>query len=226
VGANPLTGVYSTAIPNYAHYGTAGLLAKTAYENTLAHINRNRSQSLHQFGYLGDVDPNTGALKNFRVDPNSMFGGFQSMLRNQAQQDQEAEWANQDRGLRGGLANKAYSALKYNHGAESAQFGTDIANQFTDYQDQLQQAAYDRDRALYEAQLEAARNAIGGGDFSPASYDPNYDPGPGGDPTNNSGTGTPGSSTFSSGSKTSAAKKKLLQDLMRGIRGKRIEGVF
>jgi len=81
--AAPIT----TNIPGYAQYGTAGLLAKTAYDNTLARINRTRQQSMHQYGYLGDVNPDNGTIQNLRVDPNNQFGDFQSMLRNQAGAD-------------------------------------------------------------------------------------------------------------------------------------------
>jgi hypothetical protein len=201
---------YTTNIPNYSQYGTAGLLAKTAYDNTLARINQQRQQSIHNYGYLGDVNANTGVIDNLRVDPNSMFGSYQQMLRGQAGADQQAEFANQDRGLRGGMANKAVSALKYQHGAESAQFGTGFANQFTDYADQLQQATYDRDRALYEAQLVAAQNAISGGDFSPANYGDSPTPDfYGGDPTSGS-TGASGTYTNTITAAQRALVKKIV----------------
>lgn len=160
---------YSTPIPNVARYGQAGLLAKTAYQNTLARINRSRSQTLRQYGYLGDVNPQTGVMQNVRVDPHNPYGNLQTMFRNHALQDQEAQFAAQERGLRGGLANKAYTQLKYAHGAESAQLGTGLTDQVADFQDAQTQAKYEFDRALYEAQLEAARNAISNGDYNPAN---------------------------------------------------------
>jgi hypothetical protein len=144
------------------------LLGKTAYNNTLARINRQRGQSLQQYGYQGDVDPVTGVLKNVHVDPNSQYGDFQSMLRNQATIAQQAEYANQDRGLRGGMANKALSDARYGFGQQSAQLGTNFANTFTDFQDQQAQAKYEYDRALYEQQLLDAQNAIANGGFNPA----------------------------------------------------------
>jgi hypothetical protein len=146
------------------------LLGKTAYNNTLARINRQRGSTLQQYGYLGDVDPTTGVLANVRVDPNNRFGDFQSLLRSHADQAQQAEFNSQERGLHGGMANKAQSDLKYGFGQDSAHLGQNFANQFTDYQDQQSQAKYDYDKALYEQQLQDAQNAIANGDFNPANY--------------------------------------------------------
>jgi hypothetical protein len=143
------------------------LLGKTAYNNTLARINRQRGTTLQQYGYLGDVNKDTGVLSNVRVDPHNQYGDFQSMLRNQAGLAQQAEWANQDRGLRGGMANKALSDLRYGFGQQSAQLGQNFANQFTDLQDQQTQAKYEYDKALYEQQLEDTHAAIAAGAFNP-----------------------------------------------------------
>jgi hypothetical protein len=159
---------YDAPVPGAVGQMNVALLGKTAYNNTLARINRQRGQSLQQYGYQGDVDPNTGVLTNVHVDPNSRYGDFQSMLRNQATIAQQAEYANQDRGLRGGMANKALSDARYGFGQQSAQLGTNFANTFTDYQDQQTQAKADYDRALYEQQLQDAQAAIAAGNFNPA----------------------------------------------------------
>ena len=163
-----MTTPYDALVPGAVGQMNVALLGKTAYNNTLARINRQRGQSLQQYGYQGDIDPATGVLKNVHVDPNSRYGDFQSMLRNQANIAQQAEYANQDRGLRGGLANKALSDARYGFGQQSAQLGTNFSNTFTDYQDQQAQAKYEYDRALYEQQLQDAQNAIANGAFNPA----------------------------------------------------------
>lgn len=161
---------YDAPVPGAVGQMNLALLGKTAYNNALARINRQRGQTLQQYGYLGDVNKDTGVLTNIRVDPHNQYGDFQQMLRNQAGLAQQAEWANQDRGLHGGLANKALSELRYGFGAQSAQLGRNFSNQFTDLQDQQTQARLEYDRALYEQQLEDARAAIAAGAFNPADY--------------------------------------------------------
>jgi hypothetical protein len=173
-------GPYGTPIPNYARYGTAGLLAKTAYNNALARISRQRMDTLRQYGYKADIDPNSGVLRNLAVDPHNAYGTLQTMFRNHALQDQEATYAAEERGLHGGLANKSATQLHYQHGSESSQLGQGLTGSIADYQDQQTQAAYERDRALYEAELEQARNAIANGNYNPG--DPGGDPPPD-DPT-------------------------------------------
>lgn len=171
------------------------LLGKTAYNNTLARLNKQRGSTLQQYGYLGDVDPTTGVLSHVRVDPNNQYGDFQSMLRSQAGLAQQAEWANQDRGLRGGMANKALSDLRYGFGQQSAQLGTNFSNQFTDFQDQQTQAKYEYDKAVYEQQLEDARNAIANGGFNPAGNDDGGNDDGGNDDGGNDGGGGGGNTS-------------------------------
>jgi hypothetical protein len=164
---------YDTNIPGAfgaGGYAQANLAANTAYKNTLARINQKRTQTLRQYGYLGDIDPNTGVLSNMRVDPNNAYGGLQGMLRHQAQDFQGAQDAASERHLVGGLAHRADSDLRYQHGAESAQFGQGLTDTLGGFQDDQNQAAYTRDQALYQAQLDAARLAIENQQFSPADY--------------------------------------------------------
>jgi hypothetical protein len=167
---------YDAPIPGATGEVNATLLAKTAYQNTLARINRSRGQTLQQYGYKGSVDPVTGVITNVGVDPYNQYGDFQSMLRNQAGQLQQADYAAQDRGLHGGLANKVQGDLHYGFGQQSAQLGQNFSNQLTDFQDQQSQAKYDYDMALWQQQQQDAANAIANGDFSPAPYPDVQDP--------------------------------------------------
>jgi hypothetical protein len=176
---------YDAPIPGAPGYATTALQAKTAYQNALARINSKRQDTLRQYGYLGDIDPTTGVVNNVRVDPYNQYGGLQQMLRNNAQAVQDAEFAAEERGLHGGLAHKAMSDVRYDLGNASQSLGSAFAGALGGFQDEQSQAAYDRDRALYEAELQAARDAIANGDFNPADYsDTNYnDPGDNGNPS-------------------------------------------
>lgn len=170
-------------------YADASLAANTAYKNTLARINQKRSGTLRQYGYLGDINPETGVIQNVRVDGHNAYGQLQSMLDHQAGDFQQADFAAQERGLHGGLAHKAYGDLTQQHGAQAAQLGTGLVDTLSGFQDDQSQAAWARDRALYEAELAATRNAVDSGLFNPGDYTgldvPAYgaDPIPNQDPT-------------------------------------------
>lgn len=167
---------YDAPIPGAAGYATAALGAKTAYQNALTRINQKRSGTLRQYGYLGDVDQASGVVNNVRVDPYNQYGGLQTMLRNNALEQQNAEYTAEEHGLHGGLAHKLASQARYNLGGQTAQLGSDFAGALGGYQDEQNQAAYSRDSALYEAELQAARDALAAGMFNPGDFsDVNYD---------------------------------------------------
>lgn len=159
---------YDAPIPGADTYATAALGAKTAYQNTLARINAKRGDTLRQYGYLGDIDPNTGVVNNVRVDPYNQFGGLQQMLRGNAGAVEQARFASEERGLHGGLAHKALSDVHYDLGNASQQLGSSFAGALGGYQDDQNQATYQRDQALYQAELDAARLAVQNGDFNPS----------------------------------------------------------
>ena len=160
---------YDTPVPGVAEYGQSALAAKTAYENMLARLTQRRRQTLHQYGYNGDVDPTSGVITNIRVDPFNQYGGLQEMLNQQSAEDDQAAYAAQDRGLHGGLAHKAVTALRHSHGGQSAALGSELLGTLGDYQDQQDQAKYEMDAALWQAEQAAARAAIENQQFSPAN---------------------------------------------------------
>lgn len=226
-------GVPPAPIPGVAGYAGAAALATRAYNNTLAQLNQQRQAALQSYGYLGSIDPTSGTITNVRVDPMNPFGQLQTMLRSQAQEDQTARYASQDRGLVGGLANQQLSDLHYQHGGQSAQLGTTFANQLADFQNQQTGAAYTRDEALWNAEQLAAEQAIQNQDFTPANpNDPSAGPAPDTTSTVGSGStstpltnGVPGTvnrlagarSSVGAGNTThSTAIKKLLKILTQG----------
>jgi hypothetical protein len=156
-------------IPGAPGYAGAALNANNAYNNTLARINAKRQQTLKQYGYTGNVNPTSGQIENVHVDPYNQYGGLQQMLRSGALAGQNADFSAEERGLHGGLAHKADAQLKYDFGQQSAQLGQDFAGGLTDLTDQQTQAAQARDQALYEAQRQAAADAIEAQNFNPGA---------------------------------------------------------
>jgi hypothetical protein len=161
---------YTTPIPGATGYESATLAAKTAYQNALARLNQQRGDTLRQYGYAGDINKDTGVVDNLRVDANLPYGQYQQERQQHADQYQEARDAAQARGLgKGGLAGQAVSRLRYGFGADDAQLGQGLSGAISGFQDQQNQAAYSRDSALYDAQLQAARDAIAAQQFDPAN---------------------------------------------------------
>lgn len=160
----------NSPIPGVSGYEGADALAMNAYNNALARINQQRMSTLQQFGYTGQIDPTTGTITGIAVNPNNPYGNLQMMLRNAALQAQSDQQAAQERGLRGGLANQAISADKFDFGNQSQQLGTDLENQLSDLQGQQSDAAYTRDSALWNAEQQAAEGAINNGQYDTPSY--------------------------------------------------------
>jgi hypothetical protein len=111
-----------------------------------------------------------------RVDPNNPYGQLQETLAQNAFEAEQGEQSMVDRGIRGGLARQQEAAQRHVFGRRKAQLGTSLIGALGGLQDEQTGAKQAMDAALYQAQLEAARNAIGNGDFSPAQMLPPEDP--------------------------------------------------
>lgn len=145
----------STQIPGADQYASAEVMANNAYNNALAQINKNRLNTLTQYGYTGTVDPTSGVVTGVHVDPHSMYGELQQMLHGNALADEQALQSSEDRGLRGGLAHQGEAALRYQHGADATALGTNLESALSDLQGQQQTAAENRDNALWQAEQSA-----------------------------------------------------------------------
>lgn len=163
---------YETNIPGGSIYAGAALLAKTAYQKALARLNQQRGTTIRNAGFKADIDPETGMVKGLGVDQTSMYGDFQQLNRQQAQRDEQARWGAQERGLGsgGGLAAQLRNNVRYDFGAQDAKLGTDLAGALAGFSDQQVQYGQQRDAALYEAQLAAAREAQQNEMWSPTDY--------------------------------------------------------
>jgi hypothetical protein len=160
---------YTTPIPGAGIYGQAIDSANLAYKNALGRLNQQRSGALRQFGYAGDIDPESGTLTNTHVDGGNQFGAFQEMLRSGAEQANSVRDQLIERRLgSGGLAAQSEDQLKQDFGRNSASLGQQLIDTLGGFQDSQNQASYTRDQALYQAQLDAARNSVDNGDFNPA----------------------------------------------------------
>lgn len=158
--APPYAGPYSTPIPGSPLYLQAEAAANKAYEQALALVNQRRSGTLRQYGYLGDIDPKTGTIKNVRVDPNNPYGELQQLLHSSALSSEQAVNDAVGRGIHGGLAHQAEREVQFQHGAESAALGQSLTDALSQLQQEQNADLETRDQALYNAELDAARQAM------------------------------------------------------------------
>lgn len=181
--------VITTTIPGAAIYGQAAAFAKRAYQMALGKINQQRSRAGREWGYKFEVDPESGVVKNLGVDPDNPYGLFQKANRSQADRYQSARDAIIERGIRGGLARQATTNLRYDFGEEDAKIAQGLTDRLADLQEQQTTSKFDYDKALWEAELEALRQALlaslfnrasggGGGGSRPAPAPAQSDPAP------------------------------------------------
>lgn len=160
-------------IPNAALIGQGLAFAKKAYEQALAKITNQRQTVSRGAGFTFDVDPETGVMRSMRVDPQSQYGGFQMLNRQQAARDEDARAAAMERGLGsgGGLAAQMRSNVRFQSGQEDANFSSSLTDTISQLALQQQEAKNAYDMAKWQAELDMARAS------EPWGYD-----GGGGDP--------------------------------------------
>lgn len=142
--------------------------AQDAYNKALIRFNSQRQGLLQQYGYGGNIDPTSGMLTNLHVDTSNVHGGLQQLLHNQATEDQNAQYAAQDRGLVGGLANQGASELHYEHGAQSSGLANQLLGNLNDINNGQLDAKSALDQALWQLTHSATTDAISTGDYNPA----------------------------------------------------------
>lgn len=201
MSTTPYTSPYgaegTTQIPGGSQYARAALLANQQYKQRLSDLNRQRQQTMISSGYTGEIDPTTGLLKNFGVDPTSKYGGYQLLNRGQYQQGEEVYAQNIERGLGtgGGLAAQNLGNARFDWGRQDADFARGVQDQFSAFDRTQMDYMFDRDQALYNAELQAAQDAIGAGDYgSPGGGDDGYsgdDPSGAQDPAESGGNAAP-----------------------------------
>lgn len=142
--------------------------ANQAYQQALARFNQQRTGLLQQYGYKGTVDPTTGMMTNVGVDTGNVNGQLQQLLGQQDQEDQNAEYSMEDRGIVGGLANQAQTALRAGHSAQSSGLAQTLLSGLSGLDDQQLTSQETLNAALWQAQHGATTDAIGTGDYNPA----------------------------------------------------------
>ena len=159
------------AIPGASIYGQQYAQANQAYQQALAKIRNQRSALLRQYGYQ------TGPDGQLRVADNPS-GLHQQMLASHASDLNALEDASNASGFQMGAANRALHDTRTQQQGQEGQQLEDLSGQLSDLTGQEADAGSQFNDTLYQAQLDAARQSIDNGDFTPADFhDPGlYDP--------------------------------------------------
>lgn len=181
-GVNPATGLPTDAfsykasapgpIPGSAQVGMTYNAAKAAYQRALQGLNKNRLDLAQQWGYQGDLDPETGSFSNLRVDQHNQYGGYQLARRGHAQQYDQLRNAVAERRIgRKGLAAQDLSDLRFDWGNEDQASARSILNSLSGFDSQQQEAYQGFQNTYHQALLDAARQAIEDARYNEAEYD-------------------------------------------------------
>lgn len=149
--------------------------ANDAYKRALIRFNQQRTGLLKQYGYAGDINPDNGMMQNLRVDGTNTHGALQELLGTQAGEDVNAEYGAEDRGLHGGLAHQAESALHSQHMGQTSALGQSLFGGLSDLDSQQLDAHSVLDQALWQLTHSATTNAVNTNDYNPAGTDPGAD---------------------------------------------------
>lgn len=175
-GTAPTSAAGAAAPPGTYYAPPAGSVQSTedytaanqAYQQALARFNQQRTGLLQQYGYKGTVDPSTGLMTNVGVDTGNVNGQLQQLLGQQDQEDQNAEFGMEDRGIVGGLANQAQTNLRSGHSAQTSGLAQQLLGSLSGLNDQQVTAKQTLDQALWQSQQDAAQQAIDAGEYNPA----------------------------------------------------------
>lgn len=173
-----------SSIPGGSVYARAALMANNMYQKRLADLTKQRQQTMITAGYQGNIDPKTGLITGLQVDPNAKYGQLQMLNRSQGNQMYDVIGGNLERGLGagGGLAAQQMSNARFGWGQQDADFARGFQDTLAGFDRSQQDYLYERDRSLYEAELQAAQFAQQSGDFTDVGYDDGGGGPGGGDP--------------------------------------------
>jgi hypothetical protein len=161
--------VYATTpIPGSSVYRDQQQQALTAWQRARASLQTRTGQIWQQYGFKGEFDPETGSMRNVGVDVNNQYGDYQMMLGRQGSELDGADENAQERGLGGGpgLGSQMANKARFLQGRQHLDFARDFQNQQSDVQRDWQEGHAAYQQALFDAERNAARAAVGGRQFN------------------------------------------------------------
>ena len=136
-----------------------------AYERAQAMLAQQESGIWNQYGLIGQYE--NGHLTNLGADPNNPTGLYQQMGHAHAGTLSDLQESNRMRGFTGGLLGQQEQDVRYEQGAEQADFMRSLTDNlggiFAARQDNSAQYEEDKANIWHQALLDAMEN----GDFTP-----------------------------------------------------------
>ena len=208
---------YSTEAPGALGSAQADLLAKRAYDSAMNRYQLQRGNTLSKYGYTRDAGGNIG------VDPNNEYGQYQTTLKGEAGQNEALQRRQAASGWDSGSGylGAQQDELQHAQGAEQANLGKAATAELTSVDQGEQDAAFTRDQALYQNQLDAANAAANANQFNPADYTGIDQPGYGEIPNPQPAAPKKASTKAVPKKVTAAAHTAAKKQLIKKVRGRR-----
>lgn len=136
------------------------------YKRALARLNQNRLGTLTESGYTGEIDPETGVLKNMRVDSSNPYGTYQKMRYGNARDSDALRDASMERGIGSkGLGAQSRAAARFAWGAADTAMAQGLSRTLSGFDEQQQGAWQQYQNLLWQLEMEAMRAAAESGDY-------------------------------------------------------------
>lgn len=157
-------------IPGAAVLAQMGAQGLAEYKKAVARYNQQRLNTMTQYGYTGDVNPDTGVVANMRVDPHNPYGTYQTMRYNNAVNYAQIRDQAFDRGLGGrGLGAQGIEHARFQWGSADAAMAQALQQTLTGFDQGQQDAHQTYQNLLWQIELERIREAAQQAQFPPYS---------------------------------------------------------
>lgn len=159
----------ASIIPDPGTYQEETAQALRAYNDALAAIGARRANTLQSYGFTATVDPTTGALTNYSIDPHNQYGQIQQLFNSQQAGQQNLEQSDLSRGIGTlGLAGRLAAQLRTQQGGQTQALGQAFLGEIGSEAADQMSAATTYSGAKLQAQRDAIAAAIQNQQFNPA----------------------------------------------------------
>lgn len=175
----------SGIVPDASVYAEEAAQAQHAYELAINNISQRRATTLQSYGFTAQVDPSTGQLQHYAIDPNNPYGQVQTLMTNEGTQLDSIRNADAARGIGTiGLGAQNQDRYRFIMGGEQGALGQGFTGAMGQLSSDQLTAKQSYDAALVQAQRDAIMAAImegmfggyggggGGGGPAPAGTSP------------------------------------------------------
>jgi len=146
-------------IPNASGYLQAQALALKAWQDAQARLKQRDVQLRNYYGLKStETDKETGLTSKFEIDPQSLYGQYQQLFRQNAEDYSMGQQEGMDRGIYGsGLGGQILNDVGYNVGLQRGTMASESVAGFGGLRDEWAQGKYNYDLEVLRARLAAAQ---------------------------------------------------------------------